>query len=124
MTGNENFMVMASEPHPNITPEDIRSRFHGCLSEKDLADAFAVCSNKFCWVEDNVYDYEEGTPEYEQAKAITDEWCELMDEYEEQIFVILRGEGIDIPERGQIIVLTPFMEKHGYKNGNGWWIKV
>lgn len=118
-----NFVIMAGEPYPNVTPKDIQSRFHGHLSCQDLADAFAVCSNKFWWVEDNVYDYEEGTPEHKKAQAITDEWCGLMDEYEEQILTILRSEGIEIPNRGRITVLAPFMERYGYKDGNGWWIK-
>ena len=119
----ENFVIMASEPYPNVTPEDIRSRFHGSLSGQDLADAFAVCSNKFWWVEDNVYDYEEGTPEHKKAQAITDEWCGLMDEYEAQILTILRRKGVEIPNHGRITVLAPFMERYGYKDGNGWWIK-
>lgn len=119
----ENFVVMGGEPYPNVTPEDIRSRFHGHLSEQDIADAFAVCSNKFWWVEDNVYDYEEGTPEYKKAQAITDEWCGLMDEYEEQILSILRSEGVEIPNRGWITVLALFMERYGYKDGDGWWIE-
>lgn len=119
----ENFVIMGGEPYPNVTPEDIWSRFHGHLSGQDLADAFAVCSNKFWWVEDNVYDYEEGTLEHKNAQAITAEWCGLMDEYEEQILSILRSEEIEIPNRGRITVLAPFMERYGYKDGNGWWIK-
>lgn len=115
--------IMGSEPYPNVTPEDIRTRFHGCLSEQDIADAFAICSNKFWWVEDNVYDYAEGTPQHAEARAITDKWCELMEEYEQQIFTILRSEGVDIPECGRIVVLAPFMERHGYKDGGGWWVK-
>ena len=62
-------------------------------------------------------------PDFTEAQAITDEWCGLMDEYEEQILAILRSEGIDIPNRGRITVLAPFMERYGYKDGNGWWIK-
>ena len=119
----ENFVIMGGEPYPNITPEDVRSKFHGSLFGQDLADAFAVCSNKFWWVEDNVYDYEEGTPEHKKAQAITDEWGGLMDEYEEQILSILRSDGIDVPNRGRIAVLAPVMERYGYKDGNGWWIK-
>lgn len=53
---------------------------------------------------------------------ITDAWGELMDKLKEEIFVILRSEGIDIPERGQISVLKPFMERNGYYDGSGWWL--
>ena len=116
-------VIMASEPIPNKTPTDVRGYFAERKSERDLADAFAIASNKFWWVEDNVYDFEEGTPEYTAACAITDEWGALMDEYEERIFMILRNEGVEIPETGRIKVLEPFMKRNGYRDGNGWWIK-
>jgi hypothetical protein len=116
-------VIMASEPIPNKTPTDVRGYFAERKSERDLADAFAIASNKFWWVEDNVYDYEEGTPEYIAACAITDEWGALMDEYEERIFMILRNEGVEIPATGRIKVLEPFMKRNGYRDGNGWWIK-
>ena len=116
-------VVMASEPISNKTPTDVRNYFAERKTEKDLADAFAITSNKFWWVEDNVYDYEEGTPEHIAARAITDEWGALMDEYEERIFMILRNEGVEIPETGRIKVLKLFMKKNGYIDGNGWWIK-
>ena len=116
-------VIMASEPIPNKTPTDVRGYFAERKSERDLADAFAIASNKFWWVEDNVYDYEEGTPEYIAVRAITDEWGALMDEYEERIFMILRNEGVEIPETGRNQVLEPFMKRNGYRDGNGWWIK-
>ena len=40
------------------------------------------------------------------------------------IYEILRSDGIEIPKNRQIIVLEPFMKRNGYRNGNGWWIKV
>ena len=116
-------IILANDSIPNKTPTDVRGYFAGRKSERDLADAFAIASNTFWWVEDNVYDYEEGTPEYIAACAITDEWGALMDEYEERIFMILRNEGVEIPETGRIKILEPFMKRNGYRDGNGWWIK-
>ena len=116
-------VIMASEPIPDKTPTDVRNYFTERKTEKDLAEAFAIVSNKFWWVEDNEYDYEEGTPEHIAACAITDEWCALMNEYEERIFTILRIEGVEIPETGRIKVLEPFMKRNGYRDANGWWIK-
>ena len=89
-----------------------------------MADAFAISSNKFWWVEDDVYDYEVDTPEHQTACAITDAWGELMDYYKSKIFSILQVEGVVIPETGQNAVLKPFMLRNGYIDGNGWWIKV
>lgn len=116
--------IMGKEPLPNTTPADIRAKYCEKLTEKDLADAFAVSSNQFWWVADNVYDYENDTPEYKTACEITDAWGELMDDYESQIFSILKSEGVIIPQTGQIAVLKPFMMRNGYIDGQGWWIKV
>jgi hypothetical protein len=117
-------VIMGSEPIPNLSPEDIQTWFtlHG--DENGLATAFAAVSNKFWWVEDNVYDYKEGTPEYEEAVRITHAWGALMDELKDKIFAILKTEHIDIPKAGQIEVLKPFMERNGYCDGNGWWITI
>lgn len=116
--------IMGEEPLSGISPQELRGRFSGELSENELATAFALSSNKFWWVEDNVYDYDEGTPEHKEAVRITDEWCHLMEYYEEKIFAILRGEGVQIPDTGRIAVLSPFMERNGYFDGNGWWIEI
>jgi len=104
-----------------------RSRFQRFFADKltqtDLADAYAIAHNKLWWVENDEYDYEAGTPEHRAARAITDSWRILMDEYRNQIFEILMGEGIAIPATGQITVLAPFMARFGYIDGNGWWVK-
>ena len=117
-------IVMVKEPFPNISAAEVKTFFADKHTEKDLADAFAIVSNKFWWVADNVYDYEEGTPEHIAARAITDEWCALMDEYKARIFDILTNEGVSIPATGQIEILAPFMARNGYTDGNGWWIEA
>ena len=116
--------VMGSEPIHGWEPEEIEEWYSQNHTETGLAQAFAAASNKFWWVEDNEYDYEEATPQYREACRITDVWRDLMDKLQEEIFVILRGEGISIPERGQIKVLVPFMERNGYYDGNGWWVPI
>ena len=78
--------VMGSEPIPSTSASDIKEYFKDKTTVQELADAFAITSNKFWWVEDNEYDYEEGTPEYIEASAITHEWCELMKSYENKFF--------------------------------------
>ena len=116
-------VAMAEEPIAGKTPEEIREFFSAKNTEQDLADAFAITSNQFFWVADNIYDYEEGTPERKTACEIADGWGALMDEYEERIFEILTSEGVTIPASAQIRVLIPFMARNGYRDANGWWIK-
>ena len=117
-------IVMDREPMPELSPEDVRAWLALHQDENGLAKAFATVSNEFWWVEDNEYDYEKGTPEYEEAVRITDAWGALMDELKNEIFAILKMEHITIPKTGQIDVLKPFMERNGYYDGNGWWIPI
>ena len=115
---------MGQEPFPEVSLDEVKKRFDGTLSEQALADAFAICSNKFWWFEDNEYDYEEGTLQYQQARAVTDAWHQLMEQYEALIFDVLRNKNITIPKQGTIRVLIPFMKENGYCDGNGWWVKL
>ncbi len=111
---------MGGDPAPDVTIEEMRLLAERATTEQEISDAFAVASNKAWWVEDNEYDYEEGTEEYEQACRITDEWFGVSDILKEKIFYILRSEGVSIPDKGQIAVLSPFMERNGYRDGRGW----
>ena len=116
--------VMAGDPFPNMSIEDFEAFFADKHTEKDLADAYALSHNKFWDVEDNTYDYEEGTPEHKAACAVTHEWGELIDKYKRRILEILAAEGVTIPENGQIKILERFMARYGYSDDNGWWIKA
>ena len=64
-------IVMAKDPVPNMSAAEVKAYFADKHTEKDLADAYAIAHNKFWWVEDNEYDYEEGAPEHIAACAIT-----------------------------------------------------
>ena len=66
--------VMAKEPIPNMSAAEVKAYFAEKHTVQDLADAYAIAHNKFWWVEDNEYDFEEGTPEHKAACAIPDEW--------------------------------------------------
>lgn len=116
--------IMGEEPMPGLTLADVKEQYSGELTEQKLADAFAIASNKFWWVKDDVYDCEEGTPEHQAACATMEAWRELRDYYESQIFAILQKEDVKIPKTGRISVLEPFMLRYGYIGGRSWWIKV
>lgn len=93
-------------------------------TETELAALFAMASNKTVWVEDEIYDFEEGTEEWKRAVEITDFWFDLEKKLRERIFDILRTEGAEIPTTRQIVVLEPFMKRNGYRNGRGWWVRA
>ena len=108
---NEEIFVMCSEPAPDLSSEMVTEAIERIKTEQELADLFAVVDSKAKWVDDDVYDYEVGTAEYQQAIKATNEWFALSDKLRDRIFAILRAEGVFIPETGQIDVLEPFMKK-------------
>ena len=115
--------IMASDPTQGISASEIETYFADKQSAQDLADAYAITHNVFWWVEDNEYDFEEGSSEHKAACLITDEWGSLMKQYQSRILDVLRREGIEIPDAGQVVVLKPFMRKYGYEDQSGWWVK-
>lgn len=115
--------VMCSEPSPDLTAEMVVKAIGEIETELELATLFAMVENKVWWIEDEEYDYDEGTIEHNQAKAKTDLWFALANDLKNKIFDILCTEGAEIPETGRIAVLEPFMKRNGFKNGHGWWIK-
>ena len=120
---NQDFFIMGSEPLPDLSVDDVRQWLTEHTDKQSIIDAYAAVHNKAWWIEDNEYDYEEGTTAYAYACEQTDAWFTLMDELQEIIFGYLRDKGIPIPEKGYHKVLVPFMEQHGYNDGNGWWVK-
>lgn len=50
----------------------------------------------------------------------------LMDELEERLMRIASEEGLLMPREpnsGTVKQMEPFMEKHGFVNANGWWVR-
>ena len=116
-------VIIAGDPAPDLDIEKARELILKISSEQELADLYADVCNKAFWIEDEEYDYDEGTEEHIKACQITDEWFYEEEKLREIIFYILRNEGIEIPERGYITVLSIFMERNGYRDGNGWWVE-
>lgn len=120
---DEGTVIMWSDPLPNVSIEDMRTVVNSILTEYELAEAYAMTSNKAWWVDDDVYDYEVGSDEYLKACTIADDWFEISDCLREKIFLILQSEGVEIPPKGYISILVPFMKRNGYTEGRGWWLK-
>ncbi len=113
-----------TKPLEQFTSEELRQYYNDHQTMQALADVYAVASNQFWLTEDDRYDFEPGTAEYEKINSIVRVWERLVDECEEKIFEVLRQEKIEIPKTNQITVLEPFMKKYGYRNGSGWWSKI
>lgn len=116
--------IMGGDPAPGLTAEYAVKAAEEIETEEELAVLFAMVDNKTVFVEDEIYDFEEGTEEWKRAVENTDFWFDLEKKLRNRIFGILRAEGVEIPATRQIVVLEPFMKRNGYFNGRGWWIRI
>lgn len=117
---------MAGDPLPEKTIEEMWETASQLKNTQELVDAFTGASNKFWWVEDDVYDYDENTEEYKKACEITKAWKELVDSLGDRLIQAAKAEGlmkIDEEHPRSIVALTPVMEKYGYHDGRGWWVR-
>ena len=123
----EGTVIMGSEPLAGVELEDMELLAAEAMSSEELVKIFAAIHNKFWFIEDDVYDYEEGTEAYLRVSAIVDAWGKLMDQIEERLIQKAKLEGfMDVSEGHphSIVALTPFMEHYGYMDGRGWWVPI
>lgn len=107
-----------------LTAEKAASYIDTIETENEFAALFAYVDNKAWDIEDNEYDFEEGTELHKSACKETDKWFAVADRLKEKIFSILRRKNVNIPKKGQIDVLVPFMKRNGFTNKNGWWNSI
>lgn len=126
---DKNIVALTEEPAGGKTVQDVRLWLSYHESEGDLANALALVSNQVGWLDDEVYDYEEGTAEYSRALDIYTGWRDFYFELTKQALEIIKTRPelagkISFEERvGTHYQILPFMSYHGYSDKNGWWIK-
>ena len=109
----------------DISIEDMKKIIANIKTTQDLADAYATVNNIWPIKEDEIYDYEEGTKEYEEACSITSAWLELCEKLEKQAIKVATEEGLideSMKDAGTFYQLERFMNKYGYYDGSGWWL--
>ena len=109
-----------------ISIEDMKQIIADIKTTQDLADAYATVNNIWPIKEDEIYDYEEGTKEYERACLVSDSWSDLLEELEERAIEVASEEGLideNMKDAGTFYQLERFMNKYGYYDGSGWWIE-
>lgn len=125
LTLTEPVIVLAGDPLEDVTIEDMQKRIENIKSTQDLVAAYADVHDKFFYIEDDIYDYENGTPEYEAAYENVCAWERIMNSLEAKVVEEAKNEGmISEPNSGMIRMLESFMRKYGYYNGNGWWLEI
>ena len=106
-----------------MSPDDIRTWLEHGRSRQEIVDAFVAVSTHALVVEDDIYDYKEGSKEYQWASWVISKWFDLYHKLKAQVIIFAKDEGYDIPEKGYHYPFIPFMESYGYEEHDGWWIK-
>lgn len=113
----DEWIIMGPEDGREMNVAVLKSKIHEIQSERDHAEAYCIASNKYWGLVVNYSD----TDEWELVEAIASEWGELYEALTEDILEILRTEGVQIPDAGQVSVIIPFMARNGYRYCAGWW---
>lgn len=123
---SDDAVIMFTDPMPGVTPEDMLEVISNINSIQQLVDAYVQVHNKFWFIENDLYDYEEGTNEYEIVRKVVEDWCEMMETLEAKVIKEAKLEGLldeQQQDLGIIKKLEKFMSKYGYRDGCGWWVK-
>ena len=122
----EGAVILDGSSANNISIEDMKQIIADIKTTQDLADAYATVNNIWPIKEDEIYDYEEGTKEYERACLVSDSWSDLLEKLEERAIEAASEEGLideNMKDAGTFYQLERFMNKYGYYDGSGWWIE-
>lgn len=104
-------------------PDDVRRWLEEEPSEERLALALSTVEKKAAFVRDEVYEDDDVWEEYAAC-----EWEDLVEELVHRIEAILiaenqSGANHDLTARGWRHRIVPFMQRNGYEDCFGWWIK-
>ena len=118
----EEIYLIAEGPDEDMTPDDLRLWLQNNPSEECLATGISIANNNWGW-------YAHDCDEDEKYIPICNAWWELYQELVAQGFEILEKEneeGIanhDLSDRGLHCKIKPIMERNGFIDGNGWWVR-
>lgn len=122
----EGTVIMSADPMPDKSIEAMRRDMTSIETTQQIVDLFVLAHNKFWFIEDDIYDYEEGTDEYNQVRAVVDAWGDIMDELQDRLTEAAIKEGFFKPDEENpkyIETMKPFMQHYGYRDGRGWWVR-
>lgn len=123
----EGTVIMEGDPLPDRSLEDMWVIAKNYSTTQELVDAYAGAHYKFWWVEDDQYDFEEGTEEHIKTRAVTEAWEQVLNYLEERVITCAIEEGLFAerqPNSGLVKQMEAFMEKYGYRDGRGWWVRI
>lgn len=85
-------IIFVEEPIPDMSAQEMKQVLSSITSINELVDLYVLVHNKFWFIEDDLYDFEEGTKEYENKCAEIDEWGNLMNDLSNRVMQIAAEE--------------------------------
>ena len=121
----ESAVVLLEEPLKECKPADIKSILTQDHSDKTLAACFASVHNQAGWLAHDIDDEENDEETNNRIIAEFNEWWSLEKELVAEVERRLEQENtnIKIQDIGYHFIVKPFMERNGYRDGAGWWVK-
>ena len=119
---------MYEEPFPHIVYLAVKERMEEGSTQAQLAEAYADVTAK-CSAFHHELDDPDYVRVYDKVSESSAMWEELEEDLYDRIVGILKAEneshnaGYVLSGIGRHYIVKPFMERNGFRDGNGWWIK-
>lgn len=120
----ENTLILTTEPFVGFMPSDLRMWLTDHNTDADLASALAEVNDHA-----GLLGHELDEVEDRWLLYAFEAWCEVELELYDLIFESMkqsnqRGETkYNLTQEGLYYRVKPFMERNGYQDGSGWWVK-
>ena len=120
----ENALILTTEPFVGFRPEDLRTWLKSHCEDADLAAALAEVHNHTGCLG---HELDESNDKW--LTYTFEEWWALEKDLYEMVTASMRQANLcgkanyDLEQKGLHYLVKPFMEKNGYQDGSGWWIK-
>ena len=123
----DNSLDMSADMTDGFVAEDLREWLSEFNTESGLAIALAQANMKVGWL---LHELSDPDKRYVSRVIIVfDDWRELYEELHSRIIAILKEENEsgkakhNLEETRGHYVIMPFMERNGYRDGSGWWVR-
>lgn len=122
-------IALCSEPLDGFSPTQVRSMFERYTSDDTVATILAGVSNEVGWLMHELDDPDNDEELVSTYRSLFDSWYALERDLVTEVIRRLEGENQTTGTKyltsgiGTHYIIKPFMERNGFIDGAGWWIK-
>ena len=122
-------IALCSEPLDGFSPTQVRSMFERYTSDDSVATILAGVSNEVGWLMHELDDPDNDEELISTYRSLFDSWYALERDLVVEVIRRLEEENQATGTKylttgiGTHYIIKPFMERNGFVDGAGWWIK-